>query len=86
MLVNKDAYQRVIFTEWLVRLPLTFGTHNRLSNSWKRNTKIESQQLTDSYTKWAHDRCLGYSALTAATTVSPNMRDFANVTLSRRHG
>ena len=41
------------------------------------NNKREWKSLIDSYTKWAHDLCLGFSSLTSAI-VSSNMRDFAS--------
>ena len=53
------------------------STENRTRVIWEENNRFESQQLIDSYTKRAQDRCLGYynSPLTFAI-VSPNMRDF----------
>ena len=45
--------------------------------TWEENNKREWKPLIDSYTKWAHDLCLGYSSLTSAK-VSPNMGDFVS--------
>ena len=41
------------------------------------NNKRELKQLIDSYTKWAHDRYLGYKPL-ISVVVSPNMWDFVS--------
>ena len=61
--------------------------HQNESITWEENNKRESKPLIDSYTKWAHGLCFGYSPLTSVI-VSSNMRDFASqglwVTLSRR--
>ena len=55
--------------------PRTSFRHRALlCHSLEENNTRESKPLIDSYTKWAHDLCLGCSPLTSII-VSQNMQD-----------
>ena len=53
-------------------------SYHFVHDTWEENNKRESQQLIASYTKWAHDRCLGYYGPLTSATVSPNIWDFVS--------